>query len=127
MEIFYLKYIPFSVLDWTLRHKEFHLLLRHHGASQLRVAPAEPEIEEELHQESTPEQPLYTRDSESFQNDTFHTFEPNSNNVLPLIVPNMSESIFLGILALVAVVAIFGLTSMVVTFIAAVFYAFSIH
>ena len=126
MEIFYWKYILFSVLDWTLRHKEFHLLLRHHGASQLRVAPSEPEIEE-LHEDSTPEQPLYTRDSESFQNDTFHTFEPTSNNVFPSIVPNLSESIFLGILALVAVVAIFGLTSMVMTFLAANFYAFSIR
>ena len=110
-----------------LRHKEFHLLLRHHGASQLRVAPSEPDIEEELHEDSTPEQPLQQRDSESFQNNTFHTFEPTSNNVLPLIVPNMSESILLGILAMVAVVAIFGLTSMVVAILAAIIYVFSIH
>ena len=115
------------MLDWTLRHKEFHLLLRHYGASQLRVAPSEPDIEEELHEDSTPEQPLYTRDSESFQNDTFHTFEPTSNSVFPLMVPNMSESNFLGILATVAVMAIFGLTSIVVSFIAAFIYAFSIH
>ena len=105
-----------------LRHKEFHLLLRHHGTPQLRIAPSESEIEEELHEDSTPEQSFHTRASESFQNDTFHTFEPTSNNVFPYINPSMNEVFFLGILALVAVAAIFGLTSMAVTFIAAFFF-----
>ena len=106
-----------------LRHEEFHLLLRHHGAPQLRIAPSESEIEE-LHEDSTPEQSFHTRASESFQNDTFHTFEPTSNNVFPYINPSMNEVFFLGILALVAVAAIFGLTSMAVTFIAAFFLVF---
>ena len=106
-----------------LRHKEFHFLLRHHGAPQLRIAPSESEIEE-LHEDSTPEQSFHTRASESFQNDTFHTFEPTSNNVFPYINPSMNEVFFLGILALVAVAAIFGLTSMAVTFIAAFFLVF---
>ena len=76
-----------------LRHKEFHFLLRHHGAPQLRIAPSESEIEE-LHEDSTPEQSFHTRASESFQNDTFHTFEPTSNNVFPYINPSMNEVFF---------------------------------
>ena len=105
--------VLFTEFDWMLRHRDFHRLLRHRDQPQPRIAPSNPDLEEQQPEDSTSEHSNSTRYSDIFRNPLTCIREHEPDYVNASAISNMNNH-EITIIALVVLTVVLGLVSIAI-------------